>query len=150
MKIWYSARKCIAISHKKEEKKVLRRVQSAIQNEWAKNLSALDQLSFFKSAKLCHTVYMMGLRLTTSVFRKNHECMAWEYPALPSHVAFVCSRWSSDCIPLTFVLFCCAILMLKSYVLSRIALEKYVWTSVKVRKENQCSFKRKNVDVSMK
>lgn len=51
------------------QKRVLTRIQSVIQSGRAKNLSALEQQSFFGSAGPCHTVYMLCLWLAKSGFQ---------------------------------------------------------------------------------
>ena len=51
------------------EQRLLTGVQSVIQSEPAKNLSALEQESFFESAGPCHIVYMLCLWRTESSSR---------------------------------------------------------------------------------
>ena len=58
------------------EQRLLTGIQSVIQSELAKNLSALEQQSFFESAGPCHIVYMLCLWLTKSKLLAHPHCVS--------------------------------------------------------------------------
>lgn len=125
----------VLFSCKPRQKRVLTRIQSVIQSEWAKNLSTLEQQSFFGSARPCRTVYMLGLWLAKSIFHHT-PCVLDCGPNIlfckRRNVGFVWLTWYCECIPLTSVLCWCYSLLL----LTCNAFGTSVWTSVKTREEN--------------
>lgn len=108
-------------------KKVLTRIQSVIQNEWAKNLSALEQQSFFRSARPCHTVYMLGLWLFSTpniLFCEGKQCRFCLFRLVFWVHSF--DFW--------------VMLMLQYSHLSPNVWGTSAWTTLKMRKENYSSW----------
>lgn len=91
------------------QKRVLTRIQSVIQSEWAKNLSSLEQQSFFGRAGPCHAVYMLCLCLAKSGFQHTPCVLACRPNILfckGRNVDLVWLRWEGESIPVTSVFLC--------------------------------------------